>query len=652
MSTDTSPLYFNESTLRNDLDGDLQGSVLFAQCAVLPSRASRLNGDVHPRLAGLRDTLALFKPLAAVGTGVTLKVMSAGSVLFETAMATPEQLPPVTERESDPEYGRIAYGENFWSAIIPARYLLPRIDIELSSDASTGIYRTVDVGAPTELLLNAIDIGMLTPHRGRFSEAFGADLVRQYWQTSPCSRLTVNIYEPVHFQFIELANGTLYTERSADTGTVHAGDLRQRIGKELISLGINNASYGIHCSPGSGENGLNKHFVTAQLTAHTSVGNYANGRVIHGLSGGGSMVTLNKITGNEFSHELGHNYGLGHYPNGFAGSVHRAATARNSAWGWDSDAGVFIPNFAKHRTGAETCEGQDCEPPFHDHAFGRDAMAGGGPQYPATNQYTQHTPWVLESIQSFLEGKAVFSDQSASGYLKWDGVARVMAEWGDCHSAGPDELDLKSMTALLGKYQRVDVGLHEERWADGIHLPEAIAGNKAKGVHIVHDAPQDSVVHVNGSTITLKRGSVLSYESDGTRWNEVRHFSVNVARRPALQGVPTTTVLGFYDPEAKRGGAVYPALHCAYGMNYAADREVEVSRARCHALITNARNEQLAFVLAAERLNADELNRFHINVPQSFAPVFIQIYCDGTQNASRGIDPPAGTAQVHRTGGI
>lgn len=89
--------------------------------------------------------------------------------------------------------------------------------------------------------------------------------------------------------------------------------MRQSIGKELISHGIDNANYGINSTAGSGEG--SHPYVTAQLAAHTSRGNYANGVQVHGGSGG--IVTLDSTLGNEFSHEVGHNFGLGHYVDGF-----------------------------------------------------------------------------------------------------------------------------------------------------------------------------------------------------------------------------------------------------------------------------------------------------------------------------------------------
>lgn len=70
----------------------------------------------------------------------------------------------------------------------------------------------------------------------------------------------------------------------------HSGTMRQRIGKELVSHGIDNANYGLNSTAGLGEN--SHPYVVAQLAAHNSRGNYANGIQVHGGSGGGGIVTL------------------------------------------------------------------------------------------------------------------------------------------------------------------------------------------------------------------------------------------------------------------------------------------------------------------------------------------------------------------------
>lgn len=562
MNASNTPLYFNERTLRNDLEGDLRGCVLFAQVSILPNRASRWPDDVQPRLVARRATLVMFRPETDNGpvpNSIELKVAREATWRFSVQMAPPEQLPPVAERDTDAEYGRIIYARDLWSAVLPGHLIIPGNVLEFDVDGRTGTYRDMDVGAPSELLLHTIDIGMLTPHRGRFIDHFGDEMVRQYFQTLPCSRLIVNRYEPIDFHTVELADGTVYRDHSAQKGEWHGGDLREKIGKQLVSLGINNANLGIHSSPGSGENGLNKHFVAAQFTAHTSVGNYINGRVVHGGSGGGSMVTLEAITGNEFSHELGHNYGLGHHPGGFAGAVHRSAVSINSAWGWDSDANVFIPNFRKNRSGEDTCYGDQCQAPFHGHSFGRDSMGDGAPYYPNTRQFTQYTPYSLETIQRFLEGMAVFSPTSSSGFRKWSEEAQAMVEW------------------------------------------------REEG------------------------------EPDDDR---------NVTRKPDQQGVPVTTILGYYDPDGERSGIIYPSLHAAYGMTYEGDSDTDAIGSRCYAVVSGKSRAMLYFILRSKRLNPGELNRLHLNIPESFEPMHIAVYCDGIQNASGGIDPPKGTARV------
>ncbi|MDG9882459.1 M66 family metalloprotease [Pseudomonas sp. GD04058] len=644
MSSSQSPLYFNDRELGNDLVGELKGSVLFAQVSVLPSRSSPIAGDVQPRLTGLRDTLVMFKPVSVIDAAEGIQ-LSVGN--FTLAMAPPEQLPPIAERDSDAEYGRIVYGENFWSAVLPWQHVVAGMDLVFRAGASSGTFADADVGAPGEMLVNTIDIGMLTPNRRKFTDEFITQLHREYFQTLPCSRLIVNQYEPMHFQFIEMADGTLYLERSQDEGTWHAGDLRQRIGKELVCLGINNASQGIHSSPGSGESGLNKHMVIALVTAHTSVGNYRNGVVMHGGSGGGGMVTLGYIASNELSHEFGHHYGLSHHPGGFAGSVHRAARGTNSAWGWDSDKNVFVPNFLKSRSGEDTCQSGTCEPPFHGHPFGRDSMSSGYAHYPSVNRYTQFTPWSLKTIQSYLENNAIFSTTSTTGHLKWNEQQKAMLQWGELHRAGVDELDLASMTELLKRFKRIEVDLGEGHWAADIHLPATT--DRLRGVRILSTAAADSVLHVNGTRVTVKKGDFLNYEMDGT-WTRVEDFSVNVAGQPEQVGVPVTTVLGYYDPELGRAGIIYPALHCAWGMTYPGVPEEISLKLHAYAMVTNAQDERLYFPLRNSRVNPGELNRLHLNIPQAFKATYIAVYCADTQNASRGIDPPEGIARVTFTG--
>merc|ERR1711862_245195 len=145
-------------------------------------------------------------------------------------------------------------------------------------------------------------------------------------------------------------------------GGWHSGDMRQHTGKILLSHGIDLANYGISSSWAQSES---PHpFTCAFLAAHNTVGMYQNGRQVHGGSGGNGMITLDASVGNEFSHEVGHNYGLGHYPGGFEGSVHRPPNKINSSWGWDSKTNLFFPNFSPNDTGKDQCMDDKCQSPF------------------------------------------------------------------------------------------------------------------------------------------------------------------------------------------------------------------------------------------------------------------------------------------------
>ncbi|MEE1925012.1 M66 family metalloprotease [Pseudomonas sp. 148P] len=649
MSTTQQSQYFNQTTLRNSLgSGDLEAALLFAQVSVLPQHHATTPDEFKPWLVARRKTLVLFKPLN-FSSPLTVVMMTVDGQ-FTTVMAYPHGLPTVTERSSDSAYANNAYGELFWSAVIPAKYVERGMRLEFKAAGMEGTHHATNIGAAGELLLNTIDIGMLTPNRRLFIDEFSPERQRQFFQTTPCSRLVVNQYEPVHFEVIELPDGTRYTDHSATKGGWLEGDLRELIGKQLVSLGINNAALGIHSSPGSGEDGLNRHWVVAQLTAHSSVGNYTNGRVVHGGSGGGSMVTLERCSGNEFSHEIGHNYGLGHYPGGFAGTVHRAAASPNSTWGWDSDKNVFLPNFHKNRSGESTCQDGECEAPFHGHAFGRDTMGDGYPLFPQTNEYTMLTPYSQRVAQTFMESRAVFSKTSSTGYRKWDPVTTRMVEWGELYRATPEEAGGGGLARLFKTFQRVEVDIFDGQWAAQIYLPTAGSANIGKEARIIHQATWDTTLHLNGSTLLLKRGDVWNFVYHDGSWQLFEEFPGHVAGRPQAIGVPATTLLGYYDPDLQRAGIVYPALHCVYGVTHVTASDAEVENARCYAVVNNSKDEELRFILHGTRLKAGELNRFHFNVPQDFQATHLRVICNGTRNVYGVLAPPKGTARVTFSG--
>jgi len=189
------------------------------------------------------------------------------------------------------------------------------------------------------------------------------------------------------------------------------------------------------------------------LAAHNTVGMYQNGRIVHGGSGGSGMVTLDSSIGNELSHEVGHNYGLGHYVGGFNGSVHRPSSEINSSWGWDSPKNVFLPNFDPNNSGDDSCLDEECQSPYlGKYRFGTDSMAGGYPMW-GSNRFTMYTPYVAKIIQSFLEGKAVWDPTSSTGFRKFNQYTKEMEEFVNSSNGGKvPRLYRVPVTTLVGYY--------------------------------------------------------------------------------------------------------------------------------------------------------------------------------------------------------
>ena len=337
--------------------------------------------------------------------------------------------------EDDLKHNSYIFGYGFFTAILEKQWIQPGITIQFSAtptstddEVKVGILSDFEVGATTELMLTTIDVGMLTPPRGQFSFRDDVKAHEEYFETAPLSRLIVVQYETMHFEEIMLPSGKFYTTVSDDDGGWHGGDMRQHIGKVLISHGIDMANYGIHSSKGDSES--SHPFTCALLTAHNTVGMYQNGRIVHGGSGGNGMITLDSSLGNEFSHEVGHNYGLGHYVGGFDGSVHKPAEEINSSWGWDSKLNIFRPNFDPQDTGDDTCLHDECQSAFmNKFRFGTDSMAGGYPMWTGSNRFTMYTPYVAKIIQTFLENKAVWDPDSTTGFRKFDQSTKKMVEY-------------------------------------------------------------------------------------------------------------------------------------------------------------------------------------------------------------------------------
>jgi len=544
-------------------------------------------------------------------------------------------------RDGELENNNLIYANNTWSIKLPPSWIKPGMKMKFTHGDLSGELIGLKVGAPSELLIHTIDIGMLTEPRDAFYFAKDTSAQREFFQTIPVSRMTVSQYEPLYLPEVMLPNGTLLTDFDPSTGGWHRGTMRQRIGKELISIGIDNANYGINSSIGEGERG--HPYLASQLAAHNSRGNYENGIITHGGSGGGGIVTLDSSLGNEFSHEVGHNFGIGHYPGGFGGSIHRQADAVNSTWGWDADLNKFMPNMSAKKSNQSACLNDKCQAPFDGRKFGSDSMAGGSPMS-TVNRFTLYTPYTAANIQRNLESKIVFSADSNTGFKKWDPVTQTMASYqhkvmdGEQVNASINDLSEDYLTNLFENYALVTIGMYNGNWTKYINIPAASEFNKGRAITINHRAGYNSQLQINGDSVLIYNGFKTSYVSDGIRWIEGEAPDLTIIKEPTSFGIPVTTLVGYYDPKGILPSYIYPALHGSYGFTYSDDNE-RLSTNNCQLQVETGSGQSLNFKLSDVRSKSDTMNKFHVNISETAIPQSAAVVCKGSVLVEREVVP-------------
>jgi hypothetical protein len=520
------------------------------------------------------------------------------------------------------DHSRYVYGKSFWTAKLPKEWIVPGLKLEFIQGDKKGSLNFaaqgrdgLKIGAPNELLMHTIDVGMLTDPRDKFDFAKDLSLQAEYFQTIPVSRQIVGKYESLKLEQVVLPDGRTYTPSNLDNSLgvgLYSGAMHDAIAKLLILHGINNANYGYSSSSSTSERwdeGGHPYWA-AQIAAINAIGKYAvttdkvylglGGLWVHGLSGGAGMLSIKESAGNEFSQEAGHNYGLlnGSGERGVKGAIHRPSDQVNSTWGWDSVRNVFIPNFVQKltyqttspaRTFEKTCnyifsldqlnsiDPSECVAPFKINettafSFGRDAMSNSAipnntPYWSQVNRYTALTPHSAALTQAFFESKAVFDKTSSTGFRKWNPSTYKM-----------DEVEL-----------RVPVSTLEQ----------------------------------------------------------------TVARKPTLFGVPVTTIVGYYDPQnaqpAQSGwpGYIYPALHGAYGFVYPSESNTRRSDG-CWLEVTTSQPQQSVrrYQLLSSRLTEDKMNKFHVNVPQSEGASYAAVFCGGAKLVDGNLSVPKNPAAL------
>lgn len=414
--------------VRNDLDGDLPAMVQFAQShTVDPSGNEEKN---MPRLTSERAALLLVTPDPSLGEIESLQLVASvdGVAKSAVAMLHPNEMYRSDSNNSDgrPDYN---YSRRAWSVHLPWDWVKPGLSLTVTDTSGrTGTLAAdkIDFAAPAELVVQSIRLGMLTDppaeNDNHWMLRAPARAAADYFQTIPAARMTVGYYEPVRLDRVMVASGVIYDTASAGEGGVYSGDMRENTGKSTVSVGVNLANFG---ATSSGMQSQSQPQLFQHVLAHHNVGNYSNGVQSHGLSGGNGMLTVYATRGNEFSHEIGHHYGLGHYPGAKDGNNFWAGHHHDSGWGYIAYRKRMRGNLNWSKSDTTAMAGM---PDYAGiYAFGTDAMSGG--HYSSSlSKYTHYTGYSTKiAIQPRLD-RVIPSAESSTGYLKWNADSRRMEE--------------------------------------------------------------------------------------------------------------------------------------------------------------------------------------------------------------------------------
>ncbi|MCD9505932.1 M66 family metalloprotease [Photobacterium phosphoreum] len=434
-NTLSSRLSYNDSRKAvNHLVGNLKANIALAQThtSVAPYGNDELN---HPNLVMDREALLLVTPkgqnINQLWVDVELDGVSVGRFLMHPPSALPDT------DQLDNGKSKVMFSHHAWNLPLSWEWMKPGLALRFSDNRNREGELSQDMfvfgGAP-ELVIQNIDIGMLVEPRNQYDMINNMEqLATDYFQKIPVSKMVVADYTPLHLRKVTLPNGKVYTKASEyETPGIYAGDMRESIGKNLVSIGINNANFGIVDTAGNNSSWPRPF---SHITAHNNRGRYlakdkdgvvTSTVVNHGLSGGGGIVTLSSTRGNEWSHELGHNFGRGHHPQN--SSIHDM----ESGWGWDARYQRFIGNL--HWSDAAITMTNDNSgetvPPFaNEFRFMREAMGGGENALTGLiSNYTLEHPMATRVTQDWFNRSNNLDMDSSTGFVKWDQTSQRYVE--------------------------------------------------------------------------------------------------------------------------------------------------------------------------------------------------------------------------------
>jgi hypothetical protein len=431
---DASVLGFNDCEsngqlrlIRNDLSGNFNAMIQFAQSHIVDPKGNE--AKKMPRLTSEKEALLLVTPTEDMSkvAQLTAEIYQDNRLLRTVNLNDPSQI-ALSDQSNADDRPRVQFSKRAWSTALTWNEVRPGLSIRIVDPVNNknGDLRSedIDFAAPGELVVQSIRLGLLTDppkSTGHYMllepEKAGTD----YFQTIPAARMIVSKYEDLKLDKVMVASGVIYDSVSATTGDAYSGDMRGDTAKSTFSVGINLANWGVTSSSMQSQE---QPQVTQSVVIHHAAGNYSNGVQGHGLSGGNGILTLYDSVGNEFSHEIGHHYGLGHYPGEKDGNYFWAAHHADSGWGYIAFRNKMRGNLNWRTTNLG--DGTNGVPNFlGKYAYGWDAMSGGATAS-SISRYTHYTGYsTQQKIQPAFD-RDVWAEDSATGYKKWNKITRMM----------------------------------------------------------------------------------------------------------------------------------------------------------------------------------------------------------------------------------
>jgi len=426
--------YSSEYNITNNMQGDLAGQLWFMQSQMHRPKAK--GGEFRPLAVAFRSALLLFMIKDATSIhAIEMKVTNDKGEVYTALLSKPSKIGLCDQSTADSR-AKLTFSKRSWTGEIPWNFMTPKMSIELTELDSSGTEQKsaslnageIKLGTPHEIMINNIDLGMLVEPRGANEHVYSkynktAEYALNYFQTAPIAKYTIGRYAPAYFPKVVLDDGTVYTDKSASTNAgVYSGDMRGIIAKALVSTGINKANIGL-ISDKSQDDRHDR--IMRQTLVHTAQGKYTHPdtgeavTVVHGLSGGAGKLTLVDVSGNEFSHEYGHDHGMGHYPGGIY-AIHNY----ESGWSYNTYLNRFIGNL-RWKSIASSVSNPNTEEsvaPFKNlYSYGKDSMGSGNPNESLFSKFTFYTPYTAYYIQQNLAQSGMIDDSSPTGYSQWNG---------------------------------------------------------------------------------------------------------------------------------------------------------------------------------------------------------------------------------------